>query len=255
MENALNVVASRPVFNHTLTVYGDAENPLFLAKDVAQWIEHSNQRMMLHGIDEEEKRCVNNPYASSGQQEQWFLTESGLYEVLMLSRKPIAKQFKKEVKKILHEIRTNGGYIAGTENLSEDEILAKALRVAEKVIERNKLVIEQQKNQLILQAPKVEYCETVLDCKNLMPVNAVAVHLNISAMKLNDFLRKEGWIYKQGKTWYPSCKIREKGLCDFRTITFTNTHGENVSSHSLQWTEEGRKAIIELFEKRMARGE
>jgi phage antirepressor YoqD-like protein len=74
-------------------------------------------------------------------------------------------------------------------------------------------------------------------------------------MKLNDFLRKEGWIYKQGKTWYPSCKIREKGLCDFRTITFTNTHGENVSSHSLQWTESGRKAIIELFEKRMARGE
>jgi phage antirepressor YoqD-like protein len=207
---------------------------------------------MIASLDPEEvtKHCLGGL-----QGECNFLTESGLYEVLMLSRKPIAKQFKKEVKKILHEIRTNGGYIAGTENMSEEQILAKALQVAEKVIERNKLVIEQQKNQLILQAPKVEYCETVLDCHNLMPVNAVAVHLNISAMKLNDFLRKEGWIYKQGKTWYPSCKIREKGLCDFRTITFTNTHGENVSSHSLQWTESGRKAIIELFEKRMARGE
>lgn len=65
---------------------------MFLAKDVAEWIEHSNTRMMLRNVDEDEKQCVNNPYALQGQQEQWFLTEDGLYEVLMQSRKPIAKQ-------------------------------------------------------------------------------------------------------------------------------------------------------------------
>jgi prophage antirepressor-like protein len=70
---------------------------LFLAKDVAEWIEHSNPRMMLQTVNEDEKTCVNNPYASSGQQEQWFLTEDGFYEVLMLSRKPVAKEFKKQV--------------------------------------------------------------------------------------------------------------------------------------------------------------
>ncbi|PRT38377.1 BRO family protein [Bacillus wiedmannii] len=48
-------------------------------------------------VDEDEKQCVNNPYASSGNQQAWFLTENGIYEVLMLSRKPIAKQWKKEV--------------------------------------------------------------------------------------------------------------------------------------------------------------
>ncbi|WP_283751440.1 Rha family transcriptional regulator [Bacillus cereus] len=69
------------------------EEPLFLARDVAAWIGHSNARMMLQNIDEDEKQCVNNPYASTGQQQQWFLTEDGLYEVLMQSRKPIAKQF------------------------------------------------------------------------------------------------------------------------------------------------------------------
>lgn len=63
---------------------------MFLAKDVAKWIEHSNPRMMLKSVDEDEKICVNNPYALKGQQEQWFLTEDGLYEVLMQSRKPIA---------------------------------------------------------------------------------------------------------------------------------------------------------------------
>ena len=60
-------------------IYGTFENPLFLAKDVAEWIEHSNARMMLKSVDEEEKLCVNNPYALKGQQEQCFLTEDGLY--------------------------------------------------------------------------------------------------------------------------------------------------------------------------------
>lgn len=72
---------------------------LFLAKDVANWIEHSNVSMMLKKIDDEEKELIqigtlNNAYSA------WFLTEDGLYEVLMQSRKPIAKAFKKEVKKL-----------------------------------------------------------------------------------------------------------------------------------------------------------
>ncbi|WP_240515061.1 BRO-N domain-containing protein [Bacillus cereus] len=84
---------------------------MFLAKDVASWIEHSNQRMMLNSVDEDEKQCVNNPYASSGQKQQWFLTENGIYEVLMQSRKPIAKQWKKQVKVILKQIRLTGGTV------------------------------------------------------------------------------------------------------------------------------------------------
>lgn len=65
--------------------------------------------MMLQNIDEDEK-VVNNVYTLGGIQESWFLTEDGLYEVLMQSRKPIAKSFKKEVKKILKEIRKTGKY-------------------------------------------------------------------------------------------------------------------------------------------------
>lgn len=110
MKQQLEIINQQEVLGKSFRVYGDFENPLFLAKDVAEWIEHSNARMMLKSVDEDEKICVNNPYALKGQQEQWFLTEYGLYEVLMQSRKPIAKQFKKEVKKILKEIRTTGTY-------------------------------------------------------------------------------------------------------------------------------------------------
>ncbi|WP_242942750.1 BRO-N domain-containing protein [Papillibacter cinnamivorans] len=109
------------------TIYGDFDNPLFLAKDVAELIKHSNSRMMLQGVDDDEKVCVNNPYASSGQQEQWFLTENGLYEVLMQSRKPIAKQFKREVKAILREIRKTGKF--AVKPLSQLEILQQSIDI------------------------------------------------------------------------------------------------------------------------------
>ncbi|WP_257143646.1 BRO-N domain-containing protein [Bacillus toyonensis] len=69
---------------------------MFLAKDVAEWIDHSNPTMMLKSVDEDEKR-LNFVYTSTGNKDAWFLTEDGIYELLMLSRKPIAKQWKKEV--------------------------------------------------------------------------------------------------------------------------------------------------------------
>lgn len=112
-EVALQVINEQEVLGKQFKVYGTFEEPLFLAKDVAEWIEHSKVSMMLKTIDEDEKiklLCeVNNAYLTSkarDTQEMWFLTEDGLYEVLMQSRKPIAKQFKKEVKKILKALRT-----------------------------------------------------------------------------------------------------------------------------------------------------
>ena len=62
----------------------------------------------------------------------WFLTEDGLYEVLMQSRKPIAKQFKKKVKEILKQIRKTGGYIPVAEDEDDATIMAKALLVAKR---------------------------------------------------------------------------------------------------------------------------
>lgn len=89
------------VLGKDFKVYGTFENPLFLAKDVAEWIEHSNPSKMLKSVDEDEKvkriLGITNGYGQVGHggvrenTEHWFLTEDGLYEVLMQSRKPIAK--------------------------------------------------------------------------------------------------------------------------------------------------------------------
>lgn len=114
----LEIVEERNLLGKEFRIYGTKENPLFLAKDVAEWIEHSNVSMMLGKVDDEEKELIsiptlNNAYGrnSNLMSDTWFLTEDGLYEVLMQSRKPIAKAFKKEVKKILKQIRATGGYV------------------------------------------------------------------------------------------------------------------------------------------------
>lgn len=105
----IQVIKSKEILNNQVNVYGTNENPLFLAKDVADWIEHSRASEMLKSVDGEEK-LMQTILASGQNREMWFLTEDGLYEVFMQSRKPIAKQFKKEVKKILKEVRQTGSY-------------------------------------------------------------------------------------------------------------------------------------------------
>src|SRR5215469_9470972 len=134
--NNLQIITQRTVLEKDFTVYGDFKNPLFLAKDVAEWIDyaykdsrqiHRDVSKMLSTVDDDEKakyqlnlggeNCSHGGIRSNV--DMWFLTEDGLYEVLMQSRKPIAKQFKKQVKAILKEIRMTGGHV------SDDELFIK----------------------------------------------------------------------------------------------------------------------------------
>jgi prophage antirepressor-like protein len=102
--NNLQVINQQEILGRDFKIYGTVENPLFLAKDVAEVIENKNVSQMLNVVDEDEK-AIYNVYTLGGSQDAWFLTEYGLYEVLMQSRKPIAKQFKKQIKGILKSLR------------------------------------------------------------------------------------------------------------------------------------------------------
>lgn len=118
--NQITVVHKQQLLNNTFTIYGTKEEPLFLAKDVASWIGHTDLSRMV-GLVEEDEKLKRTLYVSGQNREMWFLTEDGLYEVLMQSRKPIAKQFKKEVKHILKNIRKHGGHL--TEQTIEQALL------------------------------------------------------------------------------------------------------------------------------------
>lgn len=105
----LKIINEQEVLGKNFKIYGNVNNPLFMAKDVAEWIDYgiSNVSKMVKKVDDDEKF-----YARINNTSAIFLTEDGLYEVLMQSRKPIAKQFKKEVKRILKTIRQTGGYVS-----------------------------------------------------------------------------------------------------------------------------------------------
>lgn len=130
--NPIQVLSETELLGHKFTVYGTAENPLFLAKEVAEVLNYSesnsNKLTNLVESDEKVRNIITTP---GGNQEVWFLTEDGLYEVLMQSRKPIAKEFKKGVKEILKAIRKTGGYLATKQDDTPEEIMARALTIAQ----------------------------------------------------------------------------------------------------------------------------
>lgn len=123
--NEIKVINKSMLLEKEIDVYGSVDEPLFLAKDVAEWIEHTQPSKMVETVDEDEK-LMGTIFLSGQNREVWMLTEDGLYEVLMQSRKPIAKQFKKGVKEILKTIRKTGSYSV-PKPLSQLEVLQMAV--------------------------------------------------------------------------------------------------------------------------------
>ncbi len=105
-DNDVANAKSVTVLNTQFNMYGTIENPLFLAVDVAELIEYSIDKthQMLELVDDDEK-LTDTIYRGGQKREMWFLTENGLYELLMQSRKPLAKRFKLEIKKLLRQLR------------------------------------------------------------------------------------------------------------------------------------------------------
>lgn len=172
---SLQVIKEQLILGKDFKVYGTAENPLFLAKDVARWIDYSktsegyyNVSKMLMTIDEDEKVTITN---SNSGGNKLYLTEDGLYEVLMQSRKAVAKKFKKEVKSVLRQIRITGGYIKVNENMSDFEIMARALQISQNTIEKKNEIIKAKDTEL---EDKSKFISQISISKNSLLVRDVA---------------------------------------------------------------------------------
>ena len=226
----LQVINEQEVLGKNFTIYGTLEEPLFLARDVAEWIEHNNTTLMLNSVDESEK-LMYVIHKSGQNREMWFLTEDGLYEVLMQSRKPIAKEFKKQVKAILKSIRTNGGYILGQEELKPEEIVARALIVANNIIDKQQKELEEKTKTLgILMHVKKLYTTTEI-AKELGLKSAIALNNKLSDMRIQ---------YKQNGTYVLYSKYSDLGYESIKQEVLDNGR---VIYHR-KWTQRGRKFIL-----------
>lgn len=259
----IQVLSETELLGHKFTVYGTAENPLFLAKEVAECIEYdqSSVNKLVNLVDDDEK-VRNNLPTPGGNQQVWFLTEDGLYEVLMQSRKPIAKEFKKGVKEILKTIRKTGGYLATKQDDTPEEIMARALTIAQATLakreerlkqleaetEQQQVTIEIQTEEIKKSAPKVSYYDNHLQSVNTQTSTQAAKQIGMDAEKLHKKLKEIGIIYRQSGQWILHAPYSTWGMHSTRTQTYTRSDGSTGTSVYTVWTTKGVRFIIALYE-------
>ena len=267
MEN-IQVIKKAELLGHSFTVYGTAENPMFLAKEVAECIDYAKTSQgyydvsrMVGTVDEEEKH-LRTIFVDGRNYEMWFLTEDGLYEVLMQSRKPIAKEFKKGVKEILKTIRKTGGYISTKQDDTPEEIMARALTIAQSTLakreerlkqleaqtEQQQATIEIQTEEIKKAAPKVSYYDNHLQSVNALTTTQIAKEIGMSAEKLNSKLKELGIQFKQSGQWLLKSPYDKWGMNETRTNIFTSERGNTHTNIYTVWAQRGRRFIIALYE-------
>ncbi len=264
----IQVLSETELLGHKFTVYGTAENPLFLAKEVAECIDYAKTSQgyydvsrMVGTVDEEEKD-LRTIFVDGRNYEMWFLTEDGLYEVLMQSRKPIAKEFKKGVKEILKTIRKTGGYLATKQDDTPEEIMARALTIAQATLakreerlkqleaqaEQQQVTIEIQTEEIKKSAPKVSYYDNHLQSVNTQTSTQAAKQIGMDAEKLHKKLKEIGIIYRQSGQWILHAPYSTWGMHSTRTQTYTRSDGSTGTSVYTVWTTKGVRFIIALYE-------
>ena len=260
MKNELQVIDEREILGKQFRVYGDFENLLFLAKDVAEWIDYSKKsngsydvNSMLRMVDEDEK-LVRKIFVSGQNRNMWFLTEDGFYEVCMQSTKPNAKIFKKEVKKILKTIRKTGMYM--TDNVW-DTITSNPEKLGEVLINYGKVKREleqlEEENQIQKQLiaeykPIKEYVDTILSSEDTMTITQIAADYGLSAYELNKTLNEQRVIRKVGGQWILYAEHMNKGYTKSETITVKKKNGTEKVVPNTKWTQKGRLFVHNLLE-------
>ena len=209
---------------------------------------------MLKSIDESEKVCVNNPYASSGQQEQWFLTEEGLYEVLMQSRKPIAKEFKKQVKIILKDIRKHGMY-ATDELLDNPDFLIQVATKLKEEKEKNIFLLsenKQQEKRIKHLEPWANYSKDYLKSEDTVHVEILAKLLtkqgiDIGRTRLFKYLRDNGYVHVIEGYNVPTQKSINLEIMELEESFFYDQKGNCRTKRTTKITTKGEAYFYKKF--------
>lgn len=254
----ITVIDSEVICNQQVNVYGTRENPLFLAKDVANWLGHSNPSRMLSKIDDDEritifanlelqKGILTNSYKPSKSStyagaNYLFLTEYGVYEVLMQSRLPKAKEFKKGVKEILKRIRLTGKYEADTH--SDDD---HSKELIEALKENNALLrqaLQASTNTRQHEANR-QYCDDAPKNGPFFNITTIAKKLKTTAQYLNNMLSNNGYIVNIDGSWYPTEKLTNLPMVVYCKRTY-HVFGDDIKAY-VAWNHLGFNLINQLF--------
>lgn len=217
---------------------------LFCGIDVAKMLGYAKPRNAIYTHVEKDDALKRGIIDNMGRvQETILINESGLYSLILSSKLPKAKEFKKWVTaEVLPSIRKYGLY-AVDELLNNPEVLEKALTALRNEREKNK---ELQQAIEILK-PKANYYDLILNCKNTVPISVIAKDYGMSAIHMNNLLHKKGIQYKQGEIWLLYQKYATCGYTQSKTHHHKNSNGKDISRTGTEWTQKGRKFLYDIL--------
>lgn len=245
-------IFENPDFGKVRTMEIDGE-PYFVGKDVAEILGYkdTSDAMKKH-VDSEDK--LTRHFADSGQnREMYVINESGLYSLILSSKLPKAKEFKRWVtSEVLPSIRKHGLY-ATEELISNPDIAIAAFQALKEEREKNRKLTDTvavQNQQIAELQPKASYYDVVLNCKDLLSITEIAKDYGKSAKWLNNYLHENKVQYKQGNIWLLYQNHAEKGYTNTKTQTFNGNDGNVHTKVHTYWTQKGRLFIYDLLKSK-----
>lgn len=197
------MIFSNPEFGEIRTVDIEGE-PWFVGKDVAVALGYSDTSDALKKhVDVEDKKMVKPgemPTLKTSNYGAYIINESGLYSLILSSKLPSAREFKRWVtSEVLPSIRKNGGYIQGQKELSPEELMAKALVVAQKTLAEREARISALTVDLEIARPKAEYFDQLVDRHLLTGLRETAKEIGASPKAFVKFLLEKKYLYRDQK--------------------------------------------------------
>lgn len=247
-------------FGQVRVIERDGE-PWFVGKDIADKLGYSNTRdALLRHVDSEDKGTsrFTTPY---GEQDMTIINESGIYSLVLRSKLPDARQFKRWIThEVIPSIRKTGGYIAGSENMTNEELMAKALIVAQNTInqreERIKALEASKANlesKIEADKPKVEFAEALTTSTNSITIKQFSVLLcqkgyNTGEKRMFQEFRTDGFLLTHGNYYNePAQRFMDMKLFEVKTGTYTVATGETYNSRQTLITPKGIQYFMDYY--------
>ncbi len=239
------------VFNHpqfgTVRAVEIQGEPWLVGKDVAESLGYTNPRKAIIDHVEPEDKGVTKCDTLGGNQNLTVINESGLYSLVFGSKLPEAKKFKHWVtSEVLPSIRRDGGYMHTSPDMTDEEIMARAVLLGQKKIEEQAKRIQEMRPKEIF-ADRVSASESSIlvgDLAKLLKQNGV----DMGQKRLFRWLRDKGYLIKYGISYnLPTQRSMELGLFEIKETTITHSDGHISISKTVKVTGKGQVYFVNKF--------
>lgn len=246
MENNKIQAFNNEEFGEVRTVMVSGE-PWFVAVDVCKALELSNPTVAVSRLDEDERSKFN----LGRQGEGTIVNEAGLYSLILGSRKPEAKAFKRWITHdVIPAIRKTGGYIQGEETMSDDDLIARALVMAQKKIELREKELREKDELLELQKPKVEFADHVTESENAIDMGTFAKYVQKAGIDMGrntlfKWLRGQGILMENN---VPYQRYLDLGWFRVVEMVYSTPNNKYTTSKTLV-TGKGQVSLVRYIRK------